>query len=319
MNTEAVHPRVSEYLARPPRPCVSVDIGALNCRLAVVMQKEKLREARVPMDAFTSQAKLVERVAAEIKKLNVETVKLGGVGFPCPTDENGEPTRTPPNVNYSFNGFIGSLSQATGIKFFGFNNGEAGGMGEAVWGAGRYVHVNDMVWHSLGRGFGSAIVRDRQVFRAEFGHNKAVNPLLYPEARLCGCRARGDIEAYVTPPALTEQYYDMTGVRLEGSELGKIISEGCDVYANKIFDDAMSYLAVHIANVHLQVLGGRHVIGGGLANIGSKLLDVLRSKLRQPGVVAWGYDLAPDVVLTELNGNAGLLGLAILAENKAGT
>jgi glucokinase len=306
--------RVSNYLARPATTSIAGDIGGTNVRFAKSRQGQLLGGISLPMNQFRTQADLVARAALEIEKLGVGEVKLGGIGFPCPFDADGEPLFTPPNIAYGFTGFIKSLTERTQRQFYGFNDAQAAVMGEAMFGAGMDSDI--VFWHGLGTGYGLALVNGEQVFASEAGHTKLVNPLLDPGARKCGCDGNGCAEAYVSGKALSEQYFERTGIRLTGEALGNALGNRQDPIATEVFRKAMSYFAMNISNASLSALGGVHVIGGGVARMGDYLLETVREMLRHDGMVSWSYGLAKHVKLFALGDNSGLMGAAVLAEQK---
>ncbi|OGC11728.1 hypothetical protein A3K48_04455 [candidate division WOR-1 bacterium RIFOXYA12_FULL_52_29] len=311
--------RVSNYAARPARRVLAGDIGGTNLRLAVVERGAIEKSVRVPMKEFSSPQALAERSALEISRFGINDVAVGGIGFPCPIDEkSGEPLFSPPNLSFGFEGFIDALSRAAGMRIFGFNDARSAVMGEAMFGAGRERDV--VIWHGIGTGYGFAIVDgEQEIFpRAnEGGHFKVVNPILDRSAKECGCGARGCAEAYVSGTAMSEHYFQLTGNRLTGEEVGAAFLSKNEV-AVKVVHQAMAYLAMNISTGHALTLNGLHVLGGGVAQIGQPLLDTLRIMLRSPGVVSWPRqnDLASKVVLSELGDDAGLLGAAVLAETR---
>ncbi|MFA6169206.1 MAG: ROK family protein [Candidatus Margulisiibacteriota bacterium] len=312
--------RVRNYSARPARRILAGDIGGTNLRLAVVKQGRVEESVNVPMAEFSSSKALAKRSALEISRLDVHDIVIGGIGFPCPIDgASGEPLLSPPNLKFGFNGFIQALSQATGMKIFGFNDARSAVMGEAMFGSGRTEEV--VIWHGIGTGYGFAIVDgEREIFptAAEGGHFKVVNPILDLSARECGCGASGCVEAYVSGTAMAKQYFELSGRKLTGEEVGAAFLSK-DEIAVRVVHEAMAYLAMNISTGHALTLNGRHVLGGGVAQIGQPLLKTLKTMLRTPGVVSWPQqnDLASKVFLTKLDGKAGLLGAAVLAEREA--
>ncbi|MFA4844347.1 MAG: ROK family protein [Candidatus Margulisiibacteriota bacterium] len=318
--TASVINRVKNYFNQPARRVLAGDIGGTNLRLAVVKQGRLEKAVRVPMEEFSSAEALTKRSALEMNKLGIEAVSIGGIGFPCPIDEQGEPKFNPPNLRYGFKGFIKELSAATDRRILGFNDARAAVMGEAMFGAGKSHDV--VIWHGIGTGYGFAIVDgEREIFpnAAEGGHFKVVNPILDLSARECGCGARGCVEAYASGTAMANEYFKLTGRKLTGKEVGDAFLAREEM-AIRVVNEAMAHLAMNISTGHALTLNGLHVLGGGVAQIGKPLLDTLRMMLRSPGIVSWPQqnDLASKVVLSELGDNAGLLGAAVLAERSAG-
>lgn len=311
--------RVANYFSRPARRVLAGDIGGTNLRLAVVRQGEILKDARISMSEFSTAEELAKRSALEISKLGIEAVSVGGIGFPCPIDGSGEPLLSPPNLKFGFNGFIKALSQATGMRMFGFNDARSAAMGEAMFGVGASHDV--VIWHGIGTGYGFAIVDgDKEILpmAAEGGHFKVVNPLLDRSARQCGCGARGCVEAYVSGTAMANRFFELTGKKVAGEDVGKAFLNH-DLLAYRVIEESMAHLAMNISTGHALTLKGLHVLGGGVALMGKPLLETLRMMLRSPGIVSWPQqnDLASKVVLSALGDDAGLLGAAVLAEISA--
>lgn len=314
--------RVAKYNALPSRLVVGADVGGTWLRLAAVRKGQlQGRVARIPTEKIASLEALADRVARNLLIINAQTgqtIKVLGIGFPCPIDSKGEPIFSPPNLSFGFQGFIKSINEKTGISAFAFNDASAAAWGVAMFGEGREQDV--VVWHGLGTGYGmAAIDGEKDVFPSAFegGHIKVVNPSS-PDARVCGCKSAGCIEAYTSGPAMALRFARLKGLdpkSVTGKTVGECFASG-DPVATNVITEAMEYFAMALATTHNLTFAGAHVIGGGVVDgIGKPLLPIIKAAIANQRGISFGADLTACIQLSEiLAGQEGLLGAALLAE-----
>jgi glucokinase len=268
---------------------------------------------------YPSLAHFMGVVAREIGELKAKHpgVEAVGIGFPCPVKE-GEPRYAPPNLGFELTGIRRELNPRINLPVFAFNDASAAVWGEATYGAGR--GFNRVVWHGLGTGYGTAVVDGHAEILAdafEGGHIAVFSPY-DSRAVKCGCGRFGCAETMVSGPALAKAYARSTDLNpddVTGEMVGIAFKDG-KRRAIQVVQAAMGYLALAMVTIHNLTFADRHILGGGVAEIGYPLLEMIRNKLKEPGMASWdaGEDLASKTVLSGLGGMAGLVGASVLTE-----
>ncbi|MBN3032816.1 MAG: ROK family protein [Candidatus Saganbacteria bacterium] len=309
-------------MSRPEQLIITGAFGGTHIRLAVMSNKGRIiSKVDLPTKSFSSQDQLVTTLDVEMRKLEGgKDARFGGIGVPCPiNEETGEPAVPhPANITkFGFQGFFSALSDRVGKRIFAYNDAQTDAMGEAMFGAGRR-HQN-VIFHGLGTGYGVGIVIGNIAIATEFGHAPAVNAGVDEagDKRPCGCGSRwGCAEQYASGSAFPRS---LASDWRTAEEVGKAFLAG-NHNAETVVREAMNYLAYNIAIAKLITPGALHVIGGGVSLIGEPLMAVLREQLaalHNKALVAWP-DIVPEVALSELPHDAGLLGAGVLAEQSAG-
>ncbi|HEX9792443.1 MAG TPA: ROK family protein [Planctomycetota bacterium] len=187
------------------------------------------------------------------------------------------------------------------------NDANVAALGEARHGAGR-AHP-DFLLATLGTGIGGGIVLGGELFRgpggmaAEFGH------IPVGHERLCGCGARGCLEAAVSARSLVEW------AREEGLPAASLpdladMARRNDKQAASLFRRAGALLGEACAQVALLLDLRVFLIGGG----GAPVLYLLRpAALQVLAARAFGRDASDFTLDRALLGNdAGLIGASTL-------
>jgi glucokinase len=230
-----------------------------------------------------------------------------------------------PNLKWRDVPFGEMLSEKLGHPVRVVNDLSAAAWGELRAGAGKGTANLFVVF--VGSGVGSAIIADTRLVTGEtgvageFGHIKVA-----PETgRFCGCGERGCLEAYAGGHNLIIQMREvldsdrdtkmreMTGG--DESKLTPVVLEEAafagDPAAKEIFDRAMSYLTLAIANQVSVLNPGKLILGGGVLG----RCAGMRKQIAQ-GVEKYSTRTsrnAVKVVDAALGDDSGLIGAALLA------
>ena len=208
------------------------------------------------------------------------------------------------------------------------NDANAAAFGEKWTGAGRGAH--SMVMFTLGTGVGGGIIVGDTIIEGKHSHGGELGHLridMPDRGRLCGCGARGCLEAYASATAVTRRAREEMASWRGPTELkdfytvnddeltAKVIFDlalGGDDCAMKVVDDTAYYLALGacaaIATVDPEVI----VFGGGMTDAGEWFrlkidADVRRYALPFPAK-------SVRIVFAELGSNAGFIGAAACAK-----
>jgi len=210
------------------------------------------------------------------------------------------------------------------------NDANLGALAEHRYGAGR--GCKDMVYVTFSTGVGMGIIVDGQLYQGctgtagEIGHTVVV-----ADGRRCSCGKRGCLMAYACGIALRDRAWERiqageeTGLRdlvwddpqlISGEMICEIAMKG-DPVAQDLIISTGRYLGIGLSTV-VQVLNPELiVIGGGLTNMGSMLLDPCMESLRQNiHPVLWG---AGRVVIGQFQQNVSVIGGAAMVFSQTET
>lgn len=261
---------------------IGIDLGGTKIEaLALSVSGEELIRRRVPTPK-NDYAATVGAITGLVQVIEAETGETGTVGVGTP-GAISPATGLIKNANSTC--LIGhpldrDLAEALDRPVRLANDADCFALSEAIDGAGRFA---EMVFGViLGTGVGGGLVWRRQLLSGanaiagEWGHN----PLPWPRdderpGPDCYCGRQGCIEAFLSGPALEQQYRDATGKSLTAREI-------TDGLLWKSYQDRLARALAHVINI---VDPGVIVLGGGLSNV---------ERLYQPVM-----DLLPSYVFSD--------------------
>lgn len=261
---------------------IGIDLGGTKIEaLALSVSGEELIRRRVPTPK-NDYAATVGAITGLVQVIEAETGETGTVGVGTP-GAISPATGLIKNANSTC--LIGhpldrDLAEALDRPVRLANDADCFALSEAIDGAGRFA---EMVFGViLGTGVGGGLVWRRQLLSGanaiagEWGHN----PLPWPRdderpGPDCYCGRQGCIEAFLSGPALEQQYRDATGKSLTAREI-------TDGLLWKSYQDRVARALAHVINI---VDPGVIVLGGGLSNV---------ERLYQPVM-----DLLPSYVFSD--------------------
>jgi glucokinase len=250
---------------------IGIDIGGTNTVIGAVDQDGNVMVNR-SMDTpkhgdfekyINDLSGEVKELIKSVKLLNEDITILGiGVGAPNGNYYNGTIEYAP---NLSFKGVVHVVdalkknfpdSYAIALT----NDANAAAIGEMVYGGAK--GMKNFVMYTLGTGVGSGVVVNGDLvyghdgFAGECGHT-----MLIPGGRLCGCGARGHLEAYCSAPGMKRTAFELLALyNAEDSLLAnrsfneltsKMIYEAAvkgDKIAIEVFEKTGEYLGQGLAD-----------------------------------------------------------------------
>ncbi|MEV4576347.1 ROK family transcriptional regulator [Nonomuraea jabiensis] len=191
-------------------------------------------------DALDSLAGAISSVVAESSADERTPPLLGiGVGVPGSVDDQATGTVNAPTLGWRAMAVGDWLRRRLELPVLVENDVNALAAAERLYGRGR-TH-RDFLVVTIGRGVGAAIVADGRVYRGarggagEFGHLP-----VDPGGPVCGCGARGCLEAYVGAAGLLASAR-ARNVHLDLPALGRAAAGG-DAGAREVFAEAGAIL-----------------------------------------------------------------------------
>lgn len=304
---------------------VGVDLGGTNLRCAVVNDShEVLSRHQCPTVAAEGADAVIGRIAEGVIRTVAEAsltpadIAGAGVGIPGPINQRTGVVYSATNMPGWDNVPLAQiLTDRTGIRSFLENDANCAGWGEFMAGAGR--GSTNMVMVTLGTGIGGAIILDGKLIlgrdgtAGELGHLSVVDG-----GRICGCGARGCVEAYASASSVARRFVDLLkegwksplsvkGDAVTSQEIFAAADAG-DPVAMHIVEETGYYLGVLCSSLAEVLNPEICVISGGMIQAGEELFASIRKACRERN-----RHPAPktmSILPATLGGNAGLVGAA---------
>ena len=210
------------------------------------------------------------------------------------------------------------------VSIYTENDANCAVIGEMLAGAG--IGKGNIVLLTLGTGVGGGIILNGKLYSgsdnmgAELGHVP-----LKAGGKLCSCGKRGCLEAYASVTALIHQTHDAMKNNPD-SALHQIVRDRCgiidgrtafdcarlgDETALRVVDRYIDYVAQGIAGFINIFRPEIVLIGGGLSNEGSYLIDPINAKMKDY-VFSFRMIGSPPVEACKLGNDAGIIGAAYM-------
>lgn len=285
------------------RTYVGIDIGGTTIKSSIVDQTGHMVPGPRIITGPDASGALVELA----QRLVHEHSGVQGIGIVSPgiVDEAGGIVQYSANLDLEGFALVDAICNATGLPTRLSHDGRAGGMAEAVLGAGR--GVNNFVVVPIGTGISAALFDHGNVISGarhsagEIGHIP-----IYPDGEPCACGQNGCLEVYASASAIGRRYSVLSGRTADAREVESLL--GIDPHADRVWEEAIQALALGLTHVTLMVDPAVIVIGGGLSGAGDILLAPLRTHMGR--LMAWRS--VPDLKVSQLGESAGRWGAAIL-------
>lgn len=305
---------------------IGFDLGNTNLTAAVVTGEGEVRgqwrEANPRAEGAAASLAVVEGMLRRAREEFPE-VEAVGIGFGGPVDiATGEIRRSHHTEGWEGLKLAEWVRERLGLAAWVDNDANAGGLGEALFGAGR--GSESLLYVNVGTGIGGAVVIGGRVHHGahsnagEIGH-----VVLTPEeGPVCTCGKRGCVEAWASGDALggaaraaLEAGAESVLALLPREEVtGRAVSEAAgsgDALALRVLREAGGKLGVAVAAACNVLDPELVVIGGGVSEGNPPYLEAAQEALRDYGTppVAARTRILPAALGYE----AGVIGAAAVA------
>lgn len=190
------------------------------------------------------------------------------------------------------------------------NDVNALAIGESRFGAGK--GFGNTIFLALGTGVGGAIIIQGRLYRGARGAGGELGHLvLFPDGRSCTCGGRGCLEEYANGAALLRHFQEAGGdAAWDGARIADEARRESDGPAARAVARTGEMLGLGLVSLLNIFDPDRIIIGGGLSDLGDRLLDPARRVIAARALPA----LRPcPVVVAALGPDAGVVGAAALA------
>jgi glucokinase len=305
---------------------VAVDIGGTQMRAASYASDriKPIKQKKIPTQASKSGG--LERLLALIEGVFPagEAVSAIGLGSPGPLDPHTGYLLAPPN-NPEWHNFplAPSVEKHFDVPTFLDNDANLAALAEYRFGAG--VEHHDVLFFTVSTGIGGGvIIADRLLqgchgLAAELGHI-----IVDPNGPLCSCGFHGHLEAYSSGPAIVKYVLGeleagaTSSMKRDASMTARdvaVAAQNGDALAIKAYQRAGEYLGIGVASCLHAFDPSIVILGGGVSQVGSLLLDPFHASLKQR-VFHPRYLEGLVITRAKLGDEMGLLGARALAEMK---
>jgi glucokinase len=306
-----------------------IDIGGTKIAVALADASGQV----ISLSRFATQVglgpyRIVDDAIKEVERMADETAAaLTAVGVGCggPLDSQRGLILSPPNLpGWDNFPIIEIIEKRLGVPARLENDANAAALGEARYGAAR--GLSDIVYITISTGIGGGIIIDGKLLHGiNDGAGEVGHITVLPEGPMCGCGARGCLEALCSGTSIARRAVErlQTGAQSSMTEMAgginkltaKVVAEaarGGDPVAGEIWDETIYYLGVGISNI-INILAPEAVIlGGGVSTAGEQLLVPLRRQVQSRITM-----LPPEkinILQASLGGDSGIYGALILGQ-----
>jgi len=295
---------------------LGLDVGNTRLSAALVSRDGRvlaLRRGEAPPTADEAVEALV-RLTQELMGQADTALEAAGIGFGGPVDTRSGEVRG----SFLSSGWEGLplgrlMAERLGMATWLANDADAGGLGEARFGAGR--GASSLLYVNVGTGIGGAVLLDGRLHvgatssAGEIGHM-----VLSPDGPVCECGKRGCLQVLASGTAIARRARERLHREMTGREVGEAALAG-DPQALEVIDEAAWWLGLALANAAQLLDPERIVIGGGVAELGEVFLAPVRASHCTHTL---GPAAQTPIVPAELGYDAGVIGAAAVAMEGAG-
>jgi len=295
------------------------DFGGTRLKSGLVDETGKiLGKVQSPTPrAINDLLDLIASRFADLRSQSPQPIRGAGFGFPGIYDAETERILRSPHLD-GLDGFAirPALSRITDVPVAVDNDANLAALGEWKYGAGH--GENGLILLTIGTGIGGGLILDGRLWRGRRGYaGEAGHMPVHPDGRECRCGSRGCLETEVSAPALVRHYRERTGSRedLTAEDIHRLARAG-DEAARAAFAQAARYLGIGLGILINLLNPGKIILGGGVMTAGEYLIGPAVEEARRRSYPA--AFAACTVEKAVLGNDAGLVGAAVLAAEKAG-
>jgi glucokinase len=316
---------------------VGIDIGGTKTIVGIADETGNLiNKKRLTTIVDLGPEQIIDSIKAGVwgllREYHIDGDDITGIGIGCggPVDEDRGCVLTVPNMPGWENMALSDIfSQEFNAPVWLENDATAAATGELHFGAGMNVH--SFVYFTVSTGIGGGIVIDRKIYRGssgnagEFGHQ-----IILPDGPPCTCGGNGCLEALASGTSIARrarnECHDWPSTVLLPWVSGNISEitaehvslgvEAGDEFCIRIWQDAMTYLGIGVANV-VNILNPELVVlGGGVTKAGDLLFDPVRRIVAEKALngLAGIVNVAPAA----LGEDVGVVGAVATAMERLG-
>jgi glucokinase len=280
---------------------IGVDLGGTKILAGIVDETGAVHETLERPTVTTSQAALLDELAALVRELPSDGVDAIGFGIPSRIDHEHGLALGAVNIPIRDVRFAEEMQQRLDLPVEMENDASCAAYAEFLFGAGR--GAKDIVTLTLGTGVGGGVVSGGRLFRAytELGHMVIVE-----DGEPCqgACSGRGHVESYCSGTAAEKLAQRVLGPDATARDLVE--------QHHPALREIGHHLGVAIGSL-VNIFGAtRIVIGGGFGIAAfDDLVPAARTALLREALAPSGQLV--EIERAKLGAEAGLVGAGLIA------
>lgn len=269
---------------------IGIDIGGTHIRVASGRQGKIERRLDFPTAELQTS---IQDVKEAVRSLSHEApIEKIGIGVPGPLETKTGRVLSPPHLTGWDNVEIADIfSKLLNLPVVVGHDASVAALAEFYYGAGR--SSNPLLYYTVSTGIGVGLIVDGKIYRGLY-NPEAGHQILGREGRLCLCKQEADLETYSSGEGLQI----LTG------------QDPVELEKTKLWQEALEWLAIGIANSILHYSPEIVVIGGGMTRHKNLFFPPLEKFIKRYLHELPYVPIAPAT----LGQDAGVIGALTLAE-----
>ena len=311
-------------MSTPRTNFIGINVSGTQARAALIDDDGRIIQSNV---SDITPKNTVAQLAAMVEQLRSGKGNISAIGVALPglvnrqTDRIVAPRDLPASIVEDFHG---ELTRATGLRVELENDANAAAYGEYKVGAGR--GSRNLFYMMIGNGIGGAIILDGKLWTGASGFAGEVGHItIDTEGLQCVCGNTGCLETVASAPSIVrrarERLHRDSTSSLSRLALNKSFTaedvahqakEGDD-FALMMIERTGKYIGTGVASVINLLNIERIVLGGGVMDAGSLILNPIIQEVRRRAFQPCFE--ATEIVAAKLGLDAAPIGAAMLARD----
>jgi glucokinase len=301
---------------------IGIDLGGTNLKIGLSDSSCKIISKQVfSTTSFGRKESLIQAVTDSvgvILRVNriPRTAVLGiGFGLPGPVDSAKGIVHFFPNIPGWREVNLGQiLRKRLGFPVFIDNDANLMALAEARRGAAK--GAANAVCITLGTGVGGGLILEGRLYRGStYAAGEAGHIPISEDGPDCGCGSHGCLESYIGNRRILARARAVFGGGISLEELSRKARRGVPAAA-KIWSDAGVKLGIALAGVVNLLNPDVIVIGGGVANAGAPLFDIVRKTIARRAMPMQARHVR---IRRAALADPGIIGACLLVKEETGT
>lgn len=301
------------------REVLAMDLGGTKLLLGRVNEKGQILEKKkISVNLSKGPDGLLKQIAEAANGMKTDKTYAAALSSAGPLDPIRGQWLNPTNLKTEGQSWgevevVSVLKEALGLPCFLENDAACAAMAES-W-LGQAKACENFISITLGTGLGVGVwangqlVRSGRYLHTELGHLIIESGV---GAALCGCGNRGCAEAYLSGTNFAKLVSQKMNQTLSGEDLLKLAYDNNNVVIRS-FEDYSYRLALFIRNLIVGFYPEKIILSGGFAVASKFFLDRTKVLLAQRLEERSEQNFAPELVMSNIQNEMGVLGAAALA------
>ncbi len=299
---------------------IAIDLGGTNFKCALLDNRLKIKaRSSFSTKSFDNQYKLIQGIADSVdslilnQRLSRSAILGVGIGVPGPVDTLKGIVHFLPNIpGWKEVKLKKILEQKTKLPVFIDNDAKLMTLAEHQAGAAKYY--KNVLCLTLGTGVGGGLIINDLLYRgADNAAGEAGHLPLNEKGPLCGCGARGCLEAYVGNQRIIKDARKLFGPKITLESVSALARKD-NLKAIDFWSQVGKKLGLALSGIVNLLNLDLIVIGGGVSYAGEVLFENIRRTILLRAMRVQAKRV--KVVKAKLGIDAGVIGAGYLVKDR---